>query len=69
MKGIMKKSKIKPREYYIVESEYGFDFKRYIRSIHPTKEEAVTLKKHLDIKNPHDKHEVILFREVTKNKR
>ena len=57
----MVKPKFIPRTYYVLESEYGLDIKRYVRSIHPTKQEAEALRKYLALKNPYDKFEVIEF--------
>lgn len=58
--------KIKPREFYIVETEAGFDIKRYYHSFHKTLEQAQAFKKYLDLRDPHDKREVIHVREVVK---
>lgn len=63
----MKKVRSKElRIFYIIESEYGLDFKRYVHSFHKTLLEANLLKKYLDIKSPYDKHEVIQVKEYKK---
>ena len=61
--------KAKPRTFWIVESEYGWDVKRYVRSIHPSFEEASTLRTHLRVKNPHDKFEVFEVRETVASRK
>jgi hypothetical protein len=60
----MTRPKKKAREFWIVESEYGMDFKRYVVSAHRSEAEARSFAKYLDIKNPHDKHEVYPVREI-----
>lgn len=62
----MKKSKRKAREYFIVESEYGWDIKRYIKTVCSSELEALKFSAYLDARNPGDKHEVVRVREVLK---
>lgn len=62
----MSKRKPPPREWWILESEYGWDIKRVLTTVCQNEEEAKAKKKWLDIKDPHDKHEVVLVREVKK---
>lgn len=59
-----RKVKIEPREYWMVESEYGMDFKRYMTNVLRTEAEALAFQNYLILKNPYDKHEVIRLREV-----
>lgn len=58
------KAKQKLREFWIIESEYGLDIKRYYTSICRSEEEAKAKKKWLDVKDPYDKHNVFHAREV-----
>lgn len=60
------KKKSNQREYWIVESEFGWDVKRYLRTICGSEKEAWHFKRYLDEKNPTDKHEIILVKEVSK---
>lgn len=58
------KAKNKRREFWIVESEYGWDVKRYVTSVCRTEQEAKAFKTYLDIKNPYDKHEIFHMKEI-----
>lgn len=49
----------KAREFWILESEYGYDIKRYFVSVCKSEAEAMAKKAWLDIKDPYDRHEVI----------
>lgn len=68
-KGSKKKGRPKkpaPREFFIVETEAGWDIKRYYHSFHKSIEEANACMTYLRLKHPHDKFEVIHVREVKK---
>lgn len=60
----MSKKKPQPREFYVLASETGWDFKRWYYSFHPTRKHAELLMQYLNLKDPHDKREIIHVREV-----
>lgn len=61
MKKRKKQSKLEQsrRTFFIIESEYGMDFKRWYTSVHKTKEVAQAYKAYLDLKDPYDKHYLV----------
>lgn len=60
------KKRGKAREFWILESEYGWDIKRYVHSFHHSEEQARALMKYLVLKNPYDKYEIIHCKEILK---
>lgn len=60
---------MKSREFWILESEYGMDIKRYIVSVCRTEKEALLKKRWLDEKDPYDKHQIFHVREVVKKEK
>lgn len=54
-----KRKKREKRTFFLVESEYGMDFKRWYTSVHKTRAIAEAYKKYLDLKDPYDKHYLV----------
>jgi hypothetical protein len=55
MPKLKRKKRIK-REFWIVESEFGLDFKRYLTNVLKTEAEAKAYLKYISLRNPLDKH-------------
>lgn len=66
MKRKSKTTKPEARTYWMVESEYGLDVKRYSRTVCGSGYEAAMLCNYLYAKNPTDKHEIVQLKEVLK---